>query len=107
MTKALSDKSRTNQIKILDKLEDVAEKLVQYLLKRGKGIDHFVLEYQPTEDKYSEDEDSLATFYKKQHRFIKNQIQERLSEYGETRQDSEFSTFSHTLKKKVCILFIP
>ncbi|MEH2297072.1 hypothetical protein [Nostoc sp.] len=106
MTKALSDKSRTNQLEILQTPKEVAEKLFLYLFKIGKGIDHFVLEYQPTEDKYSEDEDSRATFYKKQHRLIKNQIQERLSEYGETREDSEIQYFLSYADGKKHVFFL-
>lgn len=104
MTKALSDKSRTNQLEILQTPKEVAEKLFLYLFKIGKRIDHFVLEYQPTEDKYSEDEDSRATFYKKQHRLIKNQIQKRLSEHGEERQDSDIQYFLSYADGKVFFL---
>jgi hypothetical protein len=83
MTKALSDKSRTNQLQILDTPEEVAEKFYLYLFRQGKGIEHFRLEYQLPEDESSEDDDSRSNFYKKRHKFIKHQIQERLSAHGQ------------------------
>ncbi|MEH2284558.1 MAG: hypothetical protein V7K90_25085 [Nostoc sp.] len=106
MTKALSDKSRTNQLEILETPKEVAEKFFLYLFKIGKGIDHFVFDNQPVEDKYSEDEDSRATFYKKQHILIKNQIQERLSEYGEKRQDSDIQYFLSYADGKKHVFFL-
>ncbi len=45
-TAALSDISRTNQLKILENPQKVAEKLFQYLFKSGQGIEHFTLEYR-------------------------------------------------------------
>ncbi|MHC5934064.1 hypothetical protein [Nostoc sp.] len=93
ITKALSDKSRTNQLEILQTPKEVAEKLFLYLFQIGKGIEHFPLQDQPAEDKYSEDEDSGATFYKKRHIFIKNQIKERLSASGEKPKNSDIQYF--------------
>ena len=93
MTKAFSDKSRTNQLQLLLKSEEVAEKLYLYLFKSGKGIEHFVPKYQVPEDEYSQDEDSQADFYEKRHRFIKSQIQERLSVNGEKPKYSDIQYF--------------
>ena len=41
LTAALSDISRTNQIKIQQSPEEVGEKLFQFLFKSGKGIEYF------------------------------------------------------------------
>ncbi|NDJ25339.1 hypothetical protein GS682_27605 [Nostoc sp. B(2019)] len=106
MTKALSDKSRINQLQILLKPEDVAEKLFLYLFKTGKGIEHFVPEYQVVEDEYSQDEDSQADFYEKRHRFIKNQIQERLSVNGEKPKYSDIQYFLSYVDGKNHVFFL-
>ena len=91
--KELSDKSRTNQLQILQSSEEVAEKIFLYLFKMGKGIDHFTLQYQLTEDEYSENEDSRDTFYKQRDRLIKKKIQERLSAYGNNLNYSDIQYF--------------
>ena len=108
ITKELSDQSRTNQLQILDTTEKVAEQLFQYLFDQGKGIEHFPLQYQPAEDKDNEDEDedSQTTFYKKRHRFIKNQIDERLSAYGEKREYSDIYYFLSYFNGKTHVFFI-
>lgn len=106
MTKALSDISRTNQIEILQNPEEVAEKLFQYLFKMDKGIEHFPLQYQVAEDEDSEDEDSQADFYKKQHKFIKSQIQERLSVNGEKPKYSDIQYFLSYADKKKYVFFL-
>lgn len=106
MTKAFSDKSRTNQLQILDKPEDVAEKLFQYFFSKGKRIEHFVLEYQVPEDEYSQDEDLQADFYKKRHKFIKNQIQERLSVSGEQPKYSDIQYFLSYADGKKHVFFL-
>lgn len=74
MTKAFSDKSRTNQLQILMKPEEVAEKLFLYLFSKDTGIEHFIPEYPVSKDESSQDEDSQTDYYKKRHKFIKNQI---------------------------------
>ncbi|MBX9257913.1 hypothetical protein H1Q63_28985 [Desmonostoc muscorum CCALA 125] len=106
ITQELSDKSRTNQLQILQNPEEVAEKLFLYLFNEGKGIEHFPLQYPPAEEKYSEDEDSQANFYKKRHRYIKTQIQERLSANGEKRKDSDIQYFLSYADKKSHVFFL-
>ena len=101
MTEAFSDKSRTNQLQILLNPEDVAEKLYLYLFKRGKGIEHFELEYQVVED-----EDSQADFYEKRHKFIKSQIQKRLSVNGEKPKYSDIQYFFSYVDKKNHVFFL-
>ncbi|MEG4321951.1 MULTISPECIES: hypothetical protein [unclassified Microcoleus] len=107
-TAALSDISRTNQLKILEKQQEVAEKLRQYLFKLGQGIEHFELKYPIAEDKDSENEDSRPTFYKERHKYIKAQVQERLAAHGEKREKSEIQYFlSYTGGKKYVFFLSP
>ncbi|MFN6539505.1 MAG: hypothetical protein RM021_024565 [Nostoc sp. EkiNYC01] len=106
MTKASSDKSRTNQLQILLNPEDVAEKLYLYLFRKGKGIEHFELKYQVPEDEYSQDEDSQADFYQKRHKFIKSNIQERLSINGEKPKYSDIQYFLSHVDGKNYVFFL-
>jgi hypothetical protein len=108
-TAALSDISRTNQLKIEEKnLKDVAEKLRQYLFKMGQGIEHFILKYPLAENKDSENEDSRPTFYKERHKYIKAQVQERLAAHGEKREKSEIQYFlSYTDGQKYVFFLSP
>lgn len=104
-TAALSDISRTNQLKIEEKnLKDVAEKLRQYLFKMGKGIEHFILKYPLAENKDSENEDSRANFYKERHKYIKEQVQARLAAHGEKWEKSDIQYFLSYDKKSVFFL---
>lgn len=105
ITKQLSDKSRTNQLQILQSPEEIAEKFFQYLFKVGKGIEHFSLQYQ-AEDEYSEDEDSQPAFYEKRHRHIKSQIQERLSASGEKPKYSDIQYFLSSADRKTYVFFL-
>ncbi|MCC3416657.1 MAG: hypothetical protein JGK24_01030 [Microcoleus sp. PH2017_29_MFU_D_A] len=107
-TAALSDISRTNQLKILENPQEVAEKLRKYLFKEGQGIEHFELKYPIAEDKDSENEDSRPTFYKERHKYIKAQVQERLAAHGEKREKSEIQYFlSYTGGKKYVFFLSP
>ena len=103
--KALSDPSRTNQLKILETPEKVAEKLFQYLFQKGKGIEHFPLQYSGAAQG-TEDEDSKADFYKKRHIFIKQQIQERLSVDGKKPNFSDIQYFMSDVDGKKYVFFI-
>jgi hypothetical protein len=73
MIKELSDISRTNQLKITETSEEVAEKLYQYLFKMDKGIESF------SADKLdlSEYEGSSLNFFQKRHRAIKKEIKKK------------------------------
>ncbi len=105
---ALSDISRTNQLKISENLQQVPEKLFQYLFKMGQGIEHFILEYRLAEDENSENEDSRASFYKERHKYIKNEIKKRLAEYGKERENSDIQYFlSYTGGKKYVFFLSP
>lgn len=108
-TAALSDISRTNQLKIEEKnLKDVAEKLCQYLFKMGKGIESFPLPYPLPEDKDSENnEESRATSYKEQHKYIKEQVQARLAAHGEKWEKSDIQYFLSTGGKKYVFFLSP
>lgn len=103
---ALSDISRTNQLKILETPQQVAEKLRQYLFKLGQGIEHFTLEYRVAEDKDSENEDSRPTFYKDRHKYIKAQVQERLAAHGEKREKSDIQYFLSHADGKQYVFFL-
>lgn len=88
MISSLSDISRTNQLKIISLLEEIAEKLHQYLFNNGKGIESFpayskqnMEEEQPNDDDDLEDE-HLNRFIE-WHREIKQKIRERLAMQGE------------------------
>ncbi|MEG3935842.1 MULTISPECIES: hypothetical protein [unclassified Microcoleus] len=105
---ALSDISRTNQLKILETPQQVAEKLFQYLFKSGQGIEHFILKDPIAEDKDSENEESRARFYKKRHKDIKNEIKKRLAEHGEKRENSDIQYFlSYTGGRKYVFFLSP
>lgn len=113
-----SDISRTNQLQILPN-QDIGEKLYQYLFKAGQGIEHFELQYPPatnednkhsensnTETKSSEDDDSQADFYRERHKYIKNQIKERLSQYGKEIKYSDIQYFLSRHSGKTNIFFL-
>lgn len=90
ITEALSDISRTNQLKISQhiKNEEIAEKLFQYLFKMNKGIEHFSIKGWFTKEEYSQPD-----FYEKRHKIIKDEIQKRLSEQGEKPAYSDIQYF--------------
>jgi hypothetical protein len=88
ITEALSDISRTNQLKITESPEEVAEKLFQYLFKMNKGIEHFSIKGWFTKEEYSQ-----PGFYEKRHKVIKDEIQKRLSEHGEKPKYSDIQYF--------------
>ena len=88
LTEASSDISRTNQLKIDDTLEEVAEKLFQYLFKLGKGIDHFSIKGWSQKD-----EDSSSDYYQSRHKYIKVEIKKRLAEYGEAPEYADIQYF--------------
>ncbi|MEG4485556.1 hypothetical protein [Microcoleus sp. D2_18a_B4] len=105
---ALSDISRTNQLKILENPQKVAEKLFKYLFKNEQGIEHFQLEYRPADEENSENEEAQANFYKKQHKHIKKEIKKRLDERGDKRESSEIQYFlSYTNGKKYVFYLSP
>ncbi len=104
--KALSDPSRTNQLKIVDSPEEVAEKLFQYFFKIGKGIEHFTLQYSGSEEEGTKNEASGANFYKNRHLCIKKQIQERLSVDGKNPNFSEIQYFMSNVDGKKYVFFI-
>lgn len=90
MIEALSDISRTNQLEILLKPEDVAEKLFQYLYKIGKGIESFSAKNLDL----SEYGDSSLEFFQKRHRVIKQEIKKRLTAQN---QDCKYGDIQYFL----------
>lgn len=99
LTKALSDISRTNQLKNLENPEEIADKLFKYLYKEDRGIEFFELKYphnQNDNSEYKASEDDNSSYYKRRHKYIKQQIKERLSENGE---DVEYSKIGYFLSR--------
>jgi hypothetical protein len=100
MIKELSDISRTNQLKITETSEEIAEKLYQYLFKLGKGIEYFGIQ----NDWFTKEDYSNTNFYKIRHKRIKAEIRQRLSSFTENLQDSEVQYFLSYDKKNVFFL---
>jgi len=91
LTEAPSDISRTNQLKIANTPEEVAEKLFLYLYKLGRGIDHF--KWSAKDDYPKNDKKAAEAFFRKQHKDIKLEIQKRLAEYGQRTDLSDIQYF--------------
>ena len=90
-----SDVSKTNQVKISESPEQVAEKLFQYLYKLGKGIEYFsIKDWYSSEDRSKRDKKATEAFYRRQHKDIKLEIQKKLLEYGEK---ADLSTIQYFL----------
>jgi hypothetical protein len=90
MIKALSDISRTNQLKITSSAEEVAEKLYLYLFKLNKGIGWFDAKSLD----FGKSEDPQSDFYQRRHRAIKREIKKRLLEYGKELNERDIQYFS-------------
>jgi hypothetical protein len=78
LTKAASDVSRTNQVKIISPVEEVAEKLFQYLFKMNLGIETF----KADDLDLSRYDSSSLSFFQKRDRAIRHEVQRRLAEHG-------------------------
>lgn len=90
-----SDVSKTNQIKILESPDEVAEKLFQYLYKLGKGIDYFSIRgWYAGEERTNRDKKTTEAFYRRRQRDIKLKIQKKLAEHGEK---ADLSTIQYFL----------
>jgi hypothetical protein len=102
MIKELSDISRTNQLKITETSEEVAEKLYQYLFKIGKGIESF------SADKLdlSEYEGSPLNFFQKRHRAIKKEIKKILSIYDKNYDCKDIQYFLSYSKHGNMVFFL-
>ncbi len=74
--KAVSDTSRTNQLKISEKPDKVADKLFSYLYQNGKGIESFSIKGWFEKEDYDE-----PNFYEKRHRKIKQRIRDILLQH--------------------------
>ncbi len=96
MIPALSDSSRTNQLRLTENQEEIAEKLYLYLFKMDKGIESF----SANDLDLSKYEDSSLNDYQKQHRAIKQEIKKRL---GDNCKYSDIRYFlSYFGGKKMC-----
>lgn len=100
LTQSLSDISRTNQLEIMEKPENVAEKLFQYLFKLGKGIETFPVDNLDL----SMYEDPSLNEYQKRHRAIKQEIKKRLAIYNENWKSSDIQYFVSYSKNYVFFL---
>ncbi len=77
MAKALSDVSRTNQVKITSSYAAIAEQLYLYLFKLGKGIESFSIK-----NMFTHEEKILPNFYTEiRHNRIKQKVHELLLKY--------------------------
>ena len=102
ITEALSDISRTNQLKIMEKPDNVAEKLFQYLFKMRKGIETF-----PADNlDLSIYEDSSLSYFQKRHRAIKQEIKKRLAVYDESWKASDIQYFLSYSNGKDYVFFL-
>lgn len=102
--------SRTNQLQILPN-KNIVEKLYQYLFKADKGIEHFELQYPPTTDKDSEEEDtqqdnSESKFFEERHKFIKKEVQKRLAKYGKEIKYGDIQYFLSYSNGKNYVFFL-
>jgi len=81
LVNAPSDVSKTNQIRILDTPEVVAEKLFIYLYQQGKGVESFNIRDLFMREENVENE--TEAFFRNRHKKIKMEIQKRLEAYGQ------------------------
>jgi len=102
MTQALSDISRTNQLRLTENPKEIAEKLYQYLFKMDKGIESF----SANDLDLSKYEESSLNFYQKRHRAIKYEIKKRLNAHGEEWQYSDIRYFLSYFEGKNYVFFL-
>jgi hypothetical protein len=102
LTEETSDVSRTNQLRILSSVEEVAEKLFQYLYKMGKGIEVFSMR-----GLFTKEQTSQPDFYSKlRPKIIKREIQKRLAEYGEKPKRSDIQYFLSYSGRESKVFFV-
>ncbi|MEM7594119.1 MAG: hypothetical protein AAF383_21850 [Cyanobacteria bacterium P01_A01_bin.83] len=110
LIKEKSDRSRTNQLQIIDTPEQVAEKLFQYLFNADKGIECFPLPCSPVNDKNSEEDnsqqDSSKSDFSQRHKHIKKEVQKRLERDGKTIKYSDLQYFLSYSNGKNNIFFL-
>lgn len=128
MISAFSDSSGTNQLELLDSLDDIAEKLVRYLFSVGRGIESFSVDEMdfkinweiPEEEEEDADEaageedekkkqekgETKAEMFRQQHRLIKEEIQKRLAAHGEkwTYKEIQYISSYSTGKRQIFFL---
>ena len=99
---ALSDISRTNQIKITSSPEKVAEKLFLYLFKLEKGIGWF----DAKDLDFNKEKDSRSDFYQRRHKAIKQEIKKRLLGHGKEPKDGDIQYFMSYSNGKIPVFFL-
>lgn len=92
---AQSDVSKTNQIRISDTPEVVAEKLFLYLYQQGKGVESFnIRDWFSREATVARNKKETEAVFRNRHKKIKLEIQKRLEAYGEK---ADLSTIQYFL----------
>lgn len=95
LVNAPSDVSKTNQVRITDTPEAVAEKLFLYLFQQGKGVESFnIRDWYSREENAAPDKQGTETAFRNRHKKIKLEIQKRLEAYGEK---ADLSTIQYFL----------
>jgi len=102
MIEALSDISRTNQLKLIENPKEIAKKLFRYLFKMDKGIESF----RANDLDLSKYEDSSLDFYQKRHRAIKHEIKKRLDAHGGNWKYSDIRYFLSYFDGKNYVFFL-
>ena len=94
LVNALSDVSKTNQVRISDTPEVVAEKLFLYLYQQGKGVESFnIRDWYLREENVARDKQEAEAAFRNRHKRIKQEIQKRLEAYGEKADLSSIQYF--------------
>jgi hypothetical protein len=94
ITSAKSAISRTNQIRIEESPEVMSEHFFQYLYKKGRGIEHFILDPAWRSDTKETD----GGQYNDRHQIIKDQVKQRLAAYkdwDDTAEPQYFVAYSN------------
>lgn len=84
--------SRTNQIKVLDTPQEMADHLFYYLFKKGKGIEHFILDqsWRSAEGANGESSDN----YRDRDLYIKEQVKKRMAVWQDTSEPKYFVAYA-------------
>lgn len=94
LVNALSDVSKTNQVRILDAPEVVAEKLFVYLHQLGKGVETFnIRELNSKVESAENAETNSESTFRNRHKRIKIEIQKKMEVYGKKVELSSIQYF--------------
>ncbi len=94
LVNALSDVSKTNQVRILDAPEVVAEKLFIYLHQLGRGVETFnIRELNSKIESAETTETNSESTFRNRHKRIKIEIQKKMEIYGKKVELSSIQYF--------------